>query len=187
MTPGDDTVPTKTTPPSDSAGQPGQPDAGALLEQITTLVRSLDQVVARTTSGGGTPPSDSDPERVRRQAVARLRYDIVSGLLGRAGFVPPFAPARRGDDNNEIVFQPPLPEETELVILRSTGPNGVTQRVTEFVEGDGTTTIDTGAVGEEPLQPIEIYDGDDNLIRLGPNLAARQSGSGGRGRRRRSR
>jgi hypothetical protein len=184
MTPGDDTVPTKTTPPSDSAGQP---DAGALLEQIATLVRSLDQVVARTTSGGGTPPpSDGDPDRVRRQAVARLRYDIVSGLLGRAGFVPPFAPAQRGDEN-QIVFQPPLPEATELVILRSTGPNGVTQRVTEFVEGEGTTSIATGAVGEEPLQPIEIYDGDDNLIRLGPNLAARQSGIGGGPRRRRSR
>jgi hypothetical protein len=164
-------VPTKTTPTS---GQAGQPDAGALLEQITTLVRSLDQVVARTTSGGGTPPSDSDPDRVRRQAVARLRYDIVSGLLGRTDFVTPFAPAQRADQN-QIVFQPELPGETALVILRTTGSTSVTERVTVFVPGDGTTSIDTGAVGEAALQPIEIYDGDGILIRLGPNLAAGES------------
>jgi hypothetical protein len=170
MTPGDDIVPSKTT---STSGQPGQPDAGALLEQITTLVRSLDQVVARTVDGG-TPPRDSDPDRVRRQAVARLRYDIVSGLLGRAGFIPPFAPARRGD-LNQIVFQPELPAETALVILRTTGPNSVTERVTEFVPGDGATSIDTGSVGEGALQPIEIYDCDGNLIRLGPDLAAGES------------
>jgi hypothetical protein len=169
MTPGDDIVPTKTTPKS---GQPDQPDAGALLEQITALVRSLDQVVARTTSGG-TPPPDSDPDRVRRQAVARLRYDIVSGLLGRTGFVPPFAPARRGE-TNEILFEPQLPVEAALVILRSTGPSSVTERVTEFEPRTGATLIFTGAVGEAPLQPIEVYDGNDNLIRLGPNLAARE-------------
>jgi hypothetical protein len=174
MTQGDDIVPTKTTPATD------QPDPSDLLGQITALVRSLDQVVARTTSGG-IPPSATDPDRVRRQAVARLRYDIISGLLGRAGFVPPFAPARRGA-TNRIVFEPPLPETARLVLLRSAGPGGETQAVALFEQTQETTVIDTGLVGEDPLQPIEIYDGNGILIRLGPNLAARGSSAGAAGR-----
>ena len=143
MTPGDDTVPTKTTPPSGPPARPARRRCSARADHGRSSAVSTRSWPARPAAAERRRPTATRPRAPPGGGPAPLRHR--QRAPGPSRVRPAFAPAQRGDDN-QIVFQPPLPEETDLVILRSTGPNGVTQRVTEFFEGDGTTSIDSRGV-----------------------------------------
>lgn len=155
----------------------------AALEMIGTAIKrdevNDDRVLALMASlaerpgDGREPARNADPIRAR----AARDYDVLRGLLGRAGAPRPLNMRRSPNSQNqnieEIIFLDRLPSSATTVVVESPG-DGASGPVTERfddVTGGTKPTLELKLIRPTmPISRVEVLDVDDILVAFGPSL-----------------
>jgi hypothetical protein len=164
--------PTKRTSPSNggsTSSYEGSPppydsEGGAVIDyqavqQILAALSGLTDVIGgRANTGERTPSVD--------QARVILDYNVLSGLLGRAGRVAPVISARR--DGDTIKFLDPLPADATQVAV--TPEFGVVEVVT--IDRNKREAVLQTTPQDQQLVRIELETAAGIPVALGPRLPA---------------
>jgi hypothetical protein len=177
--------------PSSSGSQPGKDPATIAIdaELADRLVAALELIGTAYQPDGrqdqrrgsaGTP----DPVRVR---TAR-DYDVLRGLLGRAGAPRPLRMHREKSGggpkspkgpkiqnsagDNAIVVDDPIPASARDAVVESPGGGSGPLRELFDVSGGSTPRLElTEITSSMPISRVEIFDLDGNLVAFGPSAA----------------
>jgi hypothetical protein len=118
--------------------------------------------------GDGRAAGPTDPARAR----AARDYDVLRGLLGRAGAPQPLRMSRpRGKDVVIVVEGPRV--QASYAVAESPG-DATSGPVTERVPVGGSTPAKltfTTISAAMPISRVELFDRNDVLVAFGPSLA----------------
>ena len=159
-------------PPTRRTDAPSEPESPAAqanstgvyidhhaLQQILAAIAGLTDVIAGSADTGERSPS-------AEQARVILDYNVLSGLLGRAGRVAPVVSATRA--GNVITFLDPIPAgATQVAVTPARGavevvPIDLTDRIAVLVTMPQT----------QPLVRVELQTATGIPVALGPRLPA---------------
>lgn len=121
---------------------------------------------ARTEGTGRDNGRDGQRVDPARDRAAR-DYDVLRGLLGRAGAPRPL---RMHRDRNAVVVDDPVPMSATTAVIESPGEGSTPQRV-GVVGGSKPTLPLAQNTSTIPISRVELLDCHGVLVAFGPSLA----------------